>query len=67
MGLLSLAKRYGKDRLEAACAIALSLHSCYYRTVRDILINGRDRLEVSSLSDWRSPQHEHLRGARSYH
>lgn len=67
LGLLSLAKRYGKDRLEAACAIALSLHSCYYRTVRDILINGRDRLEVSSLSDWRSPQHEHLRGARSYH
>jgi len=67
LGLLSLAKRYGKDRLEAACAIALSLHSCYYRTVRDILMNGRDRIEQTAGTDWRSPSHEHLRGARSYH
>ncbi len=67
LGLLSLAKRYGNDRLEAACAIALSLHSCYYRTVRDILINGRDRVEHAAGADWQSPHHEHLRGARSYH
>ncbi|MFA5496495.1 MAG: IS21 family transposase [Porticoccaceae bacterium] len=67
LGLLSLGKRYGKDRLEAACAIALSLHSCYYRTVRDILVNGRDRVEPTAGTDWHSPQHEHLRGARSYH
>lgn len=67
LGLLSLAKRYGKARLEAACAIALSLHSCYYRTVRDILVNGRDRVEQAAGTDWHSPPHEHLRGARSYH
>ena len=67
LGLLSLSKHYGKDRLESACAIALSLHSCYYRTVRDILVNGRDRLEQTPGADWHSPQHEHLRGARSYH
>jgi transposase len=67
LGLLSLAKRYGKDRLEAACAIALALHASYYRTVRDILINGRDRLDQPAGTDWHSPQHEHLRGARSYH
>lgn len=67
LGLLSLAKRYGKSRLEAACALALSLQSCYYRTVRDILINGRDRLTPSATADWNSPPHEHLRGARSYH
>lgn len=67
LGLLSLAKRHGRDRLEVACAMALSLHSCYYRTVRDILANGRDRLDPSAGADWVSPQHEHLRGARSYH
>ncbi|MCI2808323.1 IS21 family transposase [Eoetvoesiella caeni] len=67
LGLLSLAKRYGKARLEAACALALSLQSYYYRTVREILVNGRDRLAPSSSADWQSPEHEHLRGARSYH
>lgn len=67
LGLLSLAKRYGPARLEAACALALQLHSCYYRTVRDILINGRDRLTPIESADWQSPPHEHLRGAQSYH
>ena len=32
LGLLSLAKRYGKDRLEAACAIAIDLNAVYYRS-----------------------------------
>ena len=67
LGLLSLAKRHGRERLEIACAMALSLHACHYRTVRDILINGRDRVQASTTADWTSPQHEHLRGARSYH
>jgi hypothetical protein len=47
--------------------LALQLHSCYYRTVRDILINGRDRLTPIESADWQSPPHEHLRGAQSYH
>lgn len=67
LGLLSLAKRYGKQRLEAACALALSLHACYYRTVRDILANGRDQISGGAQSPWTSPAHEHLRGARAYH
>ncbi len=67
LGLLSLAKRYGKDRLEAACALALSLRACRYRTVRDILANGRDQLADGAQASWTSPEHEHLRGARSYH
>lgn len=66
LGLLSLAKRYGKDRLEAACALALSLRACHYRTVRDILANGRDQLTDAAQAPWTSPEHEHLRGARSY-
>jgi transposase len=67
LGLLSLAKRYGKGRLEAACALALSLRACHYRTVRDILANGRDQLADDTQAPWTSPEHEHLRGARSYH
>jgi len=67
LGLLSLAKRHGRERLEAACGLALSLHACHYRTVRDILANGRDRVPGVAVPDWHSPSHEHLRGARSYH
>ncbi len=37
LGLLSLAKRYGKQRLEAACIRALQIGACQYRHVHDIL------------------------------
>lgn len=63
LGPLSLGKRHGKERLEAASAIALSLH---YRTVREILVNGRDRIELTARTNWGSPPHEHLHGPRSY-
>lgn len=67
LGLLALAKRHGRTRLETACAMALSLQAYHYRTVRDILANGRDRVQEPQTRDWLSPEHEHLRGARSYH
>lgn len=67
LGLLALEKRYGRQRLEAACAIALSLHAYRYRTVRDILENGRDQMSSHVRTEWSSPTHEHLRGSRSYH
>jgi len=67
LGLRSLLKRYGQDRLEAACALAVSLRAYSYSTVRDILANGRDQAPLPSATDWHSPQHEHLRGAPTYH
>jgi transposase len=67
LGLLSLAKRHGRERLEAACAMALSLNACRYRTVRDILLNKTDLAQPVASSPWQSPEHEHLRGARAYH
>ena len=42
LGLLSLSKRYGPKRVEAACTLALELGAGHYRHVRDILSNGRD-------------------------
>lgn len=67
LGLLSLAKRFGRERLEAGCTLALSLHAFNYRTVKDILTNGRDQVPQSAADDWQSPEHEHLRGAHSFH
>ena len=66
LALLSLAKRYGKPRLEAACLIALELGATKSSHVRDILANGRDLVKPSTTSDWVSPAHANVRGAAYY-
>ena len=67
LGLLSLAKRYSKPRLEVACELALKLGACKYRHVRDILVNNRDQTPPAAAGDWVSPDHAHVRGPRYYH
>ena len=66
LGLLSLVKRYGKPRVEAACCLGLQIGACQYRHVRDILANNRDRTNATADGDWVSPDHAHVRGP-SYH
>ncbi len=66
LGLLSLAKRYGKPRLEAACVVALELGTARYSHVRDILANGRDQVAASTAPEWISPAHAHVRGPDYY-
>lgn len=66
LGLLSLAKRYGKPRLEAACTLALQIGACKYRHVRDILSNNRDQGTPATADDWVSPEHAHVRGPGYY-
>jgi transposase len=66
LGLLSLAKRYGRSRLEAACMLALQLGACKYRHVRDILANNRDQSAPAPAGDWVSPDHTHVRGPGYY-
>jgi hypothetical protein len=43
LGLLSLAKRFGKRRLEAGCMLVLQIGACQYRHVRDILLSNRNQ------------------------
>ena len=66
LGLLSLVKRYGKPRLEAACLVALELGTTKYSHVRDILANGRDQVAALAPAQWTSPQHDHVRGPGYY-
>ena len=66
LALLSLAKRYGKQRLEGACVIALALGTTKASHVRDILANGRDLVEPSTTPEWVSPAHANVRGAAYY-
>ena len=68
LGLLSLAKRYGKPRLETACELALQLGVCKYRHVREILKNKRDQQQRQTATpEWVSPEHAYLRCADYYH
>ena len=66
LGLLSLSRRYGEARLEAACERALALGTWRYRHVRDLLANGRDLATEDTTSDWTSPEHANLRGPGYY-
>ena len=66
LGLLSLARRYGKDRLEAASRIALELGTARYAHVKAILVNERDKAAAITTPGWTSPPHEHVRGPGYY-
>lgn len=66
LGLLSLSRRYGEARLEAACERALALGTWRYRHVRDLLANQRDLAAEATASDWISPAHANLRGPGYY-
>jgi hypothetical protein len=48
-GIVSMAKKYGAVRLEAACLRALTFDSPKYRTVKTILEKGLDQQEAGPL------------------
>jgi transposase len=62
-GVLALAKRYGAQRVETACARALAHDSPHYRTVKTILSTGAD---LQPLVEPHTPAaYAHSRFARS--
>jgi transposase len=68
LGLIRLGRRYGDDRLEAACARAETLRSYSYRTVKNILTSAQDRLplEDEPTTPAPGPSHENIRGGEYY-
>ena len=68
LGILRLEKRYGPERLEAACARALVAGARSYKHVDAILKHGLDRLEAESTDrTHREPiAHENVRGPDYY-
>jgi transposase len=68
LGILRLAKQYGNERLEAACARAVAVRARSYRHVASILKNGLDRTPLAS-SEPEVPKapHENIRGGSYYH
>ena len=69
LGILRLAKGYGPERLEAACARAGAVHARSYRHVAAILKHGLDRLAPAAgpaPGGRVAPVHEHVRGREYY-
>jgi transposase len=69
LGILRLAKGYGPERLEAACARAGAVQARSYRHVDSILKHGLDRLPLAAEAQGQlilHPAHEYLRGRDYY-
>lgn len=68
LGVFRLAKKYGNERVEAACARALAVGARSYRHVASILKHGLDRAPALDLEP-RGPSvtHENIRGRDYYH
>lgn len=69
LGLLQLSRRYGKARLEQACAHALAIPTTRYASVASILKQGLDQQPMLTLPETLDdlPPHTNVRGAEYYH
>ena len=65
LGIISLGKKYGNDRLESACKLAMTVPSSNYQIIRNILKNNRDKKEISEPI-LNFPTHENIRGKEAY-
>lgn len=67
LGILRLGRRYGSERLEAACARALAVDAFSYRSVASILKTGLDQQPLPlPAPDRPSRRHENVRGPGYY-
>lgn len=67
MGVISLAKSYGPERLEAACGRALAYRAFSYRSLKTILDKGLDQgWAPVAGADEPAADHANLRGAEYY-
>lgn len=62
VGILRLAKTYGRERLEAACSRALEIGARSYSSVNSILKNNLDRRRPAMPADGPAIAHDNIRG-----
>jgi transposase len=67
VGILRLAKSYGRERLEAACARALEIGARSYSSVNSILKNNLDRRQPAMPADGPAIAHDNIRGPTYFH
>ncbi len=67
LGVLRLADKFGKDRLDAACERALEINALSYSSVQSILKNGLDRQNRQRQPEGPSITHPNIRGSEYFH
>jgi len=67
LGILRLAKTYGRERLEAACSRALEIGARSYSSVNSILKNNLDRQRPATPADGPAIAHDNIRGSTYFH
>lgn len=66
LGVLSLERRFGKERLETACDRALTHNTVSYVSVKSILVTGLDKAAMEPATVMPTPRHDNIRGAAYY-
>lgn len=66
LGLISLGRRYPKERVEVASARALLINSPSYKSVQSILKSGLDKTTTPTNDEPASHLHGNIRGASYY-
>ena len=67
IGILRLAKTYGRERLEAACSRALDIGARSYSSINSILKNNLDRRRPAMPADGPAIAHNNIRGPTYFH
>jgi transposase len=68
LGIMRLGKRYGADRLEAACRRAMAIGACSYKSIESILKHNLDRQPLPKQPETTTPvvHHVNVRGPNYY-
>lgn len=66
-GILTLSKKYDKERVEEACKMAVRNEAYSYHTVKNILEKNMDKNNSFHEPEHATPDHENIRGKEYYH
>ena len=66
LGVLHLAKKYGRGRLDNACRRATEYGAYNYNMVERILKKGWDKLDEGADDNLEMPEHQNIRGGKYY-
>jgi transposase len=67
LGVIRLADKFGRDRLDAACKRALEINARSYSSVHSILKNGLERKPRPRATEEPAITHPNIRGADYFH
>lgn len=67
LGVIRLADKFGRDRLDAACKRALEINARSYSSVQSILKNGLDGRPRTRATEEPAITHTNIRGADYFH